>query len=528
MGQNLVVVLNPLVSKVPTATEPEYALYWCVNETIDEALSAVSMASTEQINYRDPNGQTILMAAAYRDFTEVMSYVLNREDFEEVNAVSDWGFTVLHMCATNFTVDQNMQGIIQGVDDQSSFTQKMRMVKSHVRSSLWDLQEVDKKRTVLHMATELNLFDVVSVILDESPFTAGSELDNAGRTALAVACQRGNLTVVQAMCQTPRYYESGTADAMRTTCGVGQNTVLHMALGFENFEVAAFLLEFEHLPADVLNYQSPKYRDTVLHIAVEKGANKQVLRLIVEHPDFAKIDAEDHLGRTAIECAWDDRTRQFLEELTDRKARRVNSDLRVLEEEAVREAQEEQGNFVAAHRASDALLRTFGWLDSEQAPEEDVGEDHVVSAPEGICIRKEPKDSAYKLQWLRYGDHAKLYEFDSSNQWRKCATKRRGDSAFGWVQMQTPDGQPLLNKSAAARSRRADASASRAEEAVEIEASSWLPSLPKLAMPTSMEHAVAMANPLSYVTGSDTTSPADEEKEKQKEKKSRLKLGPKR
>ena len=115
--------------------------------------------------------------------------------------------------------------------------------------------------------------------------------DNKGFTPLHRACEKGDLTVVEA------FKSQLQVEDMRETQTYAENTPLHIACmnGDSSLDIVRYLIE-QNANVNATNMN----RETPLHISASNGFTKLTQELLRRK---VNVDVEDTLGRTPLICA---------------------------------------------------------------------------------------------------------------------------------------------------------------------------------------------------------------------------------
>ena len=252
-----------------------------VQVTIEEGLTALHLAAkfghvgvvqallnAERFNALDDAtallGYSPLHIAARYGHSVVATTLLQCGRFNAINALDVFGCSALHILAFNGSPD-----LVKLLLDEERFTRA-----SH-QNSRW-------QTTALHAAAHAGHVEVARLLLasaNKFPDSAVNALGVEGETALHTAAHHGSPGIVKLLLEEPRF----TSASHQTTRH--QSTVLHVAAGSGDVEVARLLLtSANRLPDSAVNALGVE-GETALHTAAHHGSSA-VVKLLLEEPRF--------------------------------------------------------------------------------------------------------------------------------------------------------------------------------------------------------------------------------------------------
>jgi ankyrin repeat protein len=284
----------------------------------------------------DRRGRTALHCAAASGLDSVVKALLDDQPSEVLNAKDDMGKSALHHaitagqdhtcvalleradceCVTLAREDFGMTpGVLGGVagepgaDGTRGLPSGRRCTALHCaafarmwRSCLEMLKrrEFEKQvnaldqagRTPLHYAAERGLTDVCLAILESPMLSEINALDNQQCTAFECAAKKGVGKVCAAFAVHPGF-------EVNMRMGAKQSTALHLAVEHKHSDACFALLKREDLTEmNALDTQRP----TALHYAAHAGMREFCVAMLIE-PSFTQSRARDVHGKTALEGA---------------------------------------------------------------------------------------------------------------------------------------------------------------------------------------------------------------------------------
>ena len=250
------------------------------------------------VNLLNDDGDSAASKAAERGYWEIAELLLRKSGVDDNLRYSWHEITLLHYASTknSFEIvkyvlekladsDVNLSNAsVYSAICTAAQREDWEMVKLLLRQSGADVNARCEKNTLLHYASEEGNWKIVKYLLENHADIDVNLLNDDGDSALAIACKKGNLEIVENLLR-----KSGVD--LNIQFGKSKNTLLHYASKGGNLEIVKYLLE-NHADIDInlLNDDG----DSALAIASEKG-NLEIVKLLLRK---SGVNVNIHYGKS--------------------------------------------------------------------------------------------------------------------------------------------------------------------------------------------------------------------------------------
>ncbi|MCF6777182.1 ankyrin repeat domain-containing protein [Thiotrichales bacterium 19X7-9] len=243
-------------------------LFYTYNKELIGEFSQLVENVKVDINYK-LDGNSLVHKAAKSGQTDYLSILLDSGRLEDVNMLDSSGNNALYSAVGN--------------------NPNYEVVELLLKAGSYELisQGGNKRESLLLVAASLEDEELFDLAIKYLPKELYEQKDFLERTALMLACEKGNKKMVSAL----------IAKGVGPNCKNKYGFALYDAFKDNKNEIVDLLIDY---PKTDLNKTFGFFNETILHAAIEKSQQNLVDKLLTDYPDRINLNQERAFGITPL------------------------------------------------------------------------------------------------------------------------------------------------------------------------------------------------------------------------------------